>query len=49
VKCVIDGAVPDSASVWLEASRLLDDGDAASAMQVLREMARLYPVRDHVR
>jgi UDP-N-acetylmuramyl pentapeptide phosphotransferase/UDP-N-acetylglucosamine-1-phosphate transferase len=49
VKCIIDGPVPDCASAWLETSRLLDDGNAASAMQVFREMARLSPVRDHVR
>ncbi len=47
VKCVIDGPVPDCASAWLEASRLLDDGNASSALRVLREMARLSPVRDH--
>ncbi len=49
VKCVIDGPVPDCASALLETSRLLEDGNAASAMQALRGLAPLSPVRDHVR
>jgi hypothetical protein len=40
-------SIPGSGHLWLEITRLLDDGDAASAMAVLSEMARLSPVKEH--
>jgi UDP-N-acetylmuramyl pentapeptide phosphotransferase/UDP-N-acetylglucosamine-1-phosphate transferase len=41
-------SVPGSAHLWLEITRLLDDGDAASTTPLLGEMARLSPVREYV-
>jgi hypothetical protein len=47
-RCALADSIPGSAHLWLELTRLLDDGNAASAMRVLSEMARISPVKEHV-
>ena len=47
-RCALAGTIPASAHLWLEITRLLDDGDAASATAILSEMARISPVKEHV-
>ncbi|MCX5752068.1 MAG: hypothetical protein NTW97_00320, partial [Candidatus Krumholzibacteria bacterium] len=47
-RCPLADSIPGSAHLWLELTRLLDDGNAASAMHVLSEMARISPVKEHV-
>ncbi|MFA4949207.1 MAG: hypothetical protein WC674_11980, partial [Candidatus Krumholzibacteriia bacterium] len=47
-RCALADFIPESAHLWLELTRLLDDGNAASAMSILSEMARISPVNEHV-
>ncbi len=47
-RCALADSIPASAHLRLELTRLLDDGDAASAMPILSEMARISPVKEHV-
>jgi UDP-N-acetylmuramyl pentapeptide phosphotransferase/UDP-N-acetylglucosamine-1-phosphate transferase len=46
-RCALADDIPACAHLWLEITRLLDDGDASSAMPLLSEMARLSPVKEH--
>ena len=46
-RLTLAGSIPGIAHLWLEITRLLDDGNAASTTPLLNEMARLSPVREH--
>jgi UDP-N-acetylmuramyl pentapeptide phosphotransferase/UDP-N-acetylglucosamine-1-phosphate transferase len=47
-RCALGDSIPASTHLWLEITRLLDDGNAASATALLSEMARISPVKEHV-
>jgi hypothetical protein len=47
-RCALGDSIPVSTHLWLEITRFLDDGNAASATAILSEMARISPVKEHV-